>query len=113
LFCATSDLLRVTQMESLLKHSEVGLSAFIKTNHLAVYQRRLRETFFKRGGNLGKPRGVIVPIAAKKFYVSSIKAAQNTLAIKLRLEDPFRIVERVGDQSAEHRSDESRERTGL
>jgi hypothetical protein len=35
------------------------------------------------------------------------------LAIKFRLEDPIRIVEGIRNQSAEHRSHESRERTGF
>src|ERR1700704_1175537 len=111
LFCATRDLFLVAQMKSLLKQAENGPSMLVETDDLAINQRRLGKTCLKRARDFGKPKCVVVSVTAEKLHLVTVETAEDTLAIEFRLENPVRIIEWIGNQSAEHRRPESGERT--
>ena len=110
---AAGDLPLIAEVKSLLQHSELGAPIFIETDDLAVEERRLGQALLELAGNLRKPNCNVVSIAAEQLYVLPVEPSQNALAIKLWLENPFRIVECIGDERAEHRRHEGRQRAGL
>src|SRR5581483_3054606 len=111
LFCATLDLFLVAQMKSLLKQAKNGLSMFVETDDFAINQRRLGNTCLKGARDFGKPKCVVVSVTAEELHLVTIETAEDTLAIEFRLENPVRIIERIGNQSTEHRRHESGKRT--
>src|SRR5581483_212654 len=96
LFCAMRDLFLVAQMKSLLKQAENGPSVFVETDDLAINQRRLGKTCLKGAPDFGKPKCVVVSVAAEKLHLVTIETAEDTLAIEFRLENPVRIIEWIG-----------------
>jgi DUF1009 family protein len=90
-------------MEALLQHPEAGVAVLVQADNFAVDDARPRQAGLQHGNHLGELDILHHVISAEEGQLMTIKTAEDTQTVVLRLKDPVRVVERCGHECTEHR----------
>jgi hypothetical protein len=104
------DLGHVLQVETLLQFAKAGAAARVEADDLAVHDRRPVQGFAQGLDHVGELDILRVAVAAQQGELLAVEAGQDAQPVVLGLEDPVRVVERLGQQRAQHRLGGSRHR---
>ena len=102
-FHAGLDLSGPLQVKPLLERAKAGAAVLAQADDLAVDNDRPREAGAQRFLDIWKLKVLRLVVAAEEREVLAVEDRQNAQAVEFRLEDPCRIVERLGNQGSEHR----------